>query len=150
MHDTVTSVSRTLAGAARGNRRYFLTTMGAVPVMLGLDSITAWHDTAARKKHKKKKKGKGEKKGGGSTPPPPKSEEARFLELINEYRATTGVAPLTRQSQLDAAAQFHAEDMATHDYLGYTLSNGQTWDENIASFGYSGSGPWGGEHRRRL
>lgn len=98
-----------------------------------------------RKKRKGKKKNKNKKKGENPPPPPPPpppSEEDVLFALLNDYRQANGLATLVRQSQLEAAARFHAEDMATHNYFGTTLSNGDTWGQNIEHHGYTGGGPW--------
>jgi uncharacterized protein YkwD len=46
--------------------------------------------------------------------------DATFVPLINGVRTTAGVAPLTYNTQLDAAAQAHANDMLTNNYFSHT------------------------------
>lgn len=46
--------------------------------------------------------------------------DATFVPLINGVRTTAGVAPLTYNAQLDAAAQAHANDMLTNNYFSHT------------------------------
>lgn len=72
------------------------------------------------------------------------------LNLTNQFRAQNGLAPLTLNLELNAAAQNHSQDMAIGDYFSHTGENGSLpWDrakvvgyealsmgENIAA-GYS-------------
>lgn len=53
----------------------------------------------------------------------------RVLELTNEFRAENGVKPLKLNTELNAAAQAHSEDMAQQDYFDHTGKNGsKPWD----------------------
>jgi uncharacterized protein YkwD/uncharacterized protein YraI len=67
------------------------------------------------------------------------SEEVGFLALINDYRAASGLRPLSLSSSLSAAAAFHSADMAANGYLAHTLLDGTTVEQNMANFGYEGS-----------
>lgn len=74
----------------------------------------------------------------------------KVLELTNQFRAQNGLGALKLNSELNAAAQNHSQDMAVGDYFSHTGKNGsQPWDrakvvgyeaqsmgENIAA-GYS-------------
>jgi uncharacterized protein YkwD/uncharacterized protein YraI len=67
------------------------------------------------------------------------SEEVGFLALINDYRATSGLRPLSISSSLSSAAAYHSVDMAANGYLAHTLLDGTTVEQNMANFGYDGS-----------
>ena len=66
------------------------------------------------------------------------SEEVGFLALINEYRAASGLGPLSLSSSLSSAAAYHSVDMAANGYLAHTLLDGSTVEQNMANFGYQG------------
>jgi uncharacterized protein YkwD/uncharacterized protein YraI len=66
------------------------------------------------------------------------SEEVGFLALINEYRAASGLRPLSLSSSLSSAAAYHSVDMAANGYLAHTLLDGTTVVQNMANFGYEG------------
>jgi uncharacterized protein YkwD/uncharacterized protein YraI len=65
-------------------------------------------------------------------------EEVSFLALINDYRAASGLRPLSLSSSLSSAAAYHSVDMATKGYLAHTLLDGTTVVQNMANFGYEG------------
>jgi uncharacterized protein YkwD len=73
------------------------------------------------------------------------SEEQKFLQLINDYRAQNSVAPLVAVQTLGAAADYHSFDMAAHNYLSHILYDGTTWSQNMTNFGYP-TGGWRGEN----
>jgi hypothetical protein len=53
----------------------------------------------------------------------------QVLELTNQFRAQNGLAPLKLNSELNAAAQAHSQDMAQNDYFSHTGKNGsKPWD----------------------
>lgn len=60
----------------------------------------------------------------------------RLLELINNARGEQGLAPLTLEPRLSAAAQAHSEDMACKNYMDHTGSDGSTWAERVKAQGY--------------
>lgn len=66
----------------------------------------------------------------------PDSEDCKFLSQINSYRKQHGLGTLKLSKALGAAAVHHSIDMATNDYFSHTLSNGTTWAQNIANYGY--------------
>lgn len=66
------------------------------------------------------------------------SEEVGFLALINDYRAASGLGPLSLSSSLSSAAAYHSVDMAANGYLAHTLLDGSTVEQNMANFGYEG------------
>ena len=65
-------------------------------------------------------------------------EEVGFLALINDYRAASGLRPLSVSSSLSSAAAYHSVDMAANGYLAHTLLDGTTVEQNMANFGYQG------------
>jgi uncharacterized protein YkwD/uncharacterized protein YraI len=65
-------------------------------------------------------------------------EEVGFLALINDYRAASGLRPLSLSSSLSSAAAYHSIDMAAKGYLAHTLLDGTTVVQNMANFGYEG------------
>ena len=66
------------------------------------------------------------------------NEEVAFLALINDYRASSGLAPLSVSTTLSAAAAYHSVDMAATGYLDHTMPDGTTVQQNMANFGYEG------------
>ncbi|MCC6312721.1 MAG: CAP domain-containing protein [Thermomicrobiales bacterium] len=72
----------------------------------------------------------------------PDDQELRFLDLINDYRAQSGLGSVSLNSELGAAADYHSQDMATHNYFDHTLSDGSDPGTNIHNFGYRGD-TWG-------
>ena len=66
------------------------------------------------------------------------SEEVGFLSLINDYRAASGLRPLSLSSSLSSAAAYHSVDMAANGYLAHTLLDGTSVEQNMANFGYEG------------
>ena len=70
---------------------------------------------------------------------------ARILQLANEARSRSrrcgskefpAVPPLTLESHLTSAAREHARDMARHDMLEHTGSDGSRPDERVTRAGY--------------
>jgi uncharacterized protein YkwD/uncharacterized protein YraI len=66
------------------------------------------------------------------------SEEVNFLALINDYRASSGLRPLSVSASLSSAAAYHSIDMAENGYLDHALADGTTVAQNMANFGYNG------------
>lgn len=53
----------------------------------------------------------------------------KVLDLTNQFRAQNGLGALKLNSELNAAAQNHSQDMAVSDYFSHTGKNGsQPWD----------------------
>ena len=82
--------------------------------------------------------------GGGPTPAGCVTQaNASFIsqtqDLINAARASSGLPPLTANSQLAAAAQAHSVDMACTGSLSHTGSDNSTPDSRIAAAGYKAS-----------
>src|SRR5215211_1687822 len=68
----------------------------------------------------------------------PDSEEWAFVELLNTYRGQLGLAPVTLNYELGAAAKYHSVDMATNNYFDHYLFDGTDAGTNIQNFGYTG------------
>ena len=63
------------------------------------------------------------------------TDERRFLELINEYRAQNGAGPLVLSDDLTVASEHHNEDMAEYNFFAH---------DTVGSSRYpAGSEPWG-------
>ncbi len=58
------------------------------------------------------------------------------LRLINNYRSTKGLAPLSLDPQAAAAAEVLAKDMAKHDHMSHTGPNGQDVGKRLLAAGY--------------
>lgn len=67
----------------------------------------------------------------------PDDQEALFVDLINQYRGSLGLGPLSLNYQLGAAADYHSVDMATNNYFDHYLFDGTDPGTNIRNFGYS-------------
>jgi len=63
----------------------------------------------------------------------------QIASLINAERANAGLPALTVNSQLAAAAQGHAADMACNDMISHTGSDGSSSYSRVLASGYSGS-----------
>ncbi|MEU8586018.1 CAP domain-containing protein [Streptomyces sp. NPDC048664] len=77
-----------------------------------------------------------------STPTPTataSSTAARILELVNAERAKVGCSALTLNSTLDKVAQAHSADMAEHQNMSHTGSDGSDPGERITAGGYAWS-----------
>jgi hypothetical protein len=66
------------------------------------------------------------------------AEEWAFVELLNGYRGELGLAPVTMNAELSAAAEYHSVDMATNNYFDHYLFDGTDAGTNIQNFGYTG------------
>ncbi len=79
-------------------------------------------------------------------PPAPTGSDAeaqqQVLALTNEERSKAGCPALTLNSQLNAAADGHSEDMAARGYFDHNTPEGTGPGARIDAAGYSGRG-WG-------
>jgi uncharacterized protein YkwD len=66
-------------------------------------------------------------------------DTARVLDLVNQHRAAAGLSPLIRAAELDSAARRHSDDMATHNFMSHTGSDGSTPGQRISAAGYQWS-----------
>jgi uncharacterized protein YkwD len=61
---------------------------------------------------------------------------SRMLQLVNQQRSAAGLAPVTLNSQLTAAAQRHSQDMADHNFIAHNGSDGSSPFDRIQREGY--------------
>jgi uncharacterized protein YkwD len=66
------------------------------------------------------------------------SEEARFLQLINAYRAQNGLGALTSSTNLNRAAAWMAQDLGAKRYFSHTDSLGRSPSTRAQNCGYPG------------
>lgn len=64
--------------------------------------------------------------------------EADFVSLLNTYRAQNGVGPLTVSPTLSRAAQWMANDLASHNAFSHTDSLGRSFQTRILQCGATG------------
>lgn len=77
-----------------------------------------------------------------STPKPTATESGvtgEILRLVNAERQTAGCRPLTLNSTLTKAAQAHSADMAAHQNMSHTGSDGSSPGDRITRAGYTWS-----------
>lgn len=60
-----------------------------------------------------------------------------FLKILNQHREKLGLQPLVISPTLNKAAQWMANDMATHNYLSHTDSLGRNPFQRMDAFGYN-------------
>lgn len=65
------------------------------------------------------------------------TEEQRFLELINEYRVQHGLTRLVITPKLTRSALWMSNDMAEHDYINHTDSQGRDPFRRMDDLGYN-------------
>lgn len=63
--------------------------------------------------------------------------ESEVIDLVNVERAAEGIAPLSYDARLAAAARGHSEDMGLHDYFSHTSLDGRTVSDRITDAGYT-------------
>ncbi len=74
------------------------------------------------------------------------SEEQAFLGLLNDYRASQGVAPVALGQSVSAAAEHHSLSMGTYNYFDHFLvPEGISFGANMINHGYSPY-TWKGEN----
>lgn len=64
------------------------------------------------------------------------NEMKELLNLVNNARRNNGLAPLTVENALIAAANAHAKDMIVNDFFSHTGSNGSNTGDRISEQGY--------------
>ncbi|MEU6405829.1 CAP domain-containing protein [Streptomyces sp. NPDC046985] len=70
---------------------------------------------------------------------PASGTAARIVELVNAERSKVGCSPLTLNSVLTKAAQAHSDDMAAHQNMSHTGSDGSDPGDRITKAGYTWS-----------
>jgi uncharacterized protein YkwD len=56
------------------------------------------------------------------------STTSGFADTLNSYRASSGLGPVVPDAELTAAAQAHAQDMASHGYFSHKGRDGARAD----------------------
>jgi uncharacterized protein YkwD len=69
----------------------------------------------------------------------PDDQEMAFFDLLNQYRGSLGLAPVSLNAELGAAAKYHSYDMATENYFSHYALDGTDPVTNINNFGYYGT-----------
>jgi uncharacterized protein YkwD len=64
------------------------------------------------------------------------SFELQVVDLVNQQRASFGLAPLALDVRLVEAAQRHSDDMAARNFVSHTGSDGSTAAGRISAAGY--------------
>jgi uncharacterized protein YkwD len=59
------------------------------------------------------------------------------LTLVNAERAKAGCSPLTENAKLTKAAQDHSQDMADHQNMSHTGSDGSSMADRLTRVGYA-------------
>ena len=61
----------------------------------------------------------------------------QVLTLVNAERAKAGCSPLTENAKLTKAAQDHSQDMADHQNMSHTGSDGSSMADRLTRVGYA-------------
>jgi uncharacterized protein YkwD len=64
------------------------------------------------------------------------SFENQVLTLINQARASNGLASLNTNQKIAASALVHSTDMACNNFVDHSGSNGSSWYDRITAQGY--------------
>jgi uncharacterized protein YkwD len=82
----------------------------------------------------------------GNQPPPPtptgcsaqadNGVSASVFGLINQMRSANGLASLTMNNSLSAAARVHSTDMACNNFISHSGTDGSNWADRISAQGY--------------
>ena len=68
---------------------------------------------------------------------------AATLCLLNQDRASMGLAPLTENAQLDSAALVHSNEMRSVGFFAHESPDGSPFQNRIINTGYlAGSASW--------
>ncbi|MGW0770015.1 CAP domain-containing protein [Streptomyces sp. NPDC002676] len=73
-----------------------------------------------------------------SAAPSPASMRSEVIRLTNAERIKAGCQRLTSDSALTKAAQNHTTDMADHNFVGHTGSDGSSLVDRAQAAGYTG------------
>ena len=63
--------------------------------------------------------------------------ESEVIDLVNVERAAAGLAPLSYDARLAAAARGHSEDMGLQNYFSHTSLDGRSVSDRIIDEGYT-------------
>ncbi|MFF3656653.1 CAP domain-containing protein [Streptomyces olivochromogenes] len=75
----------------------------------------------------------------GGTTAPASAAVTRVVALVNSERGKVGCSPLTVNAKLSKAAQDHSADMASHQNMSHTGSDGSDPGQRITTAGYTWS-----------
>lgn len=67
---------------------------------------------------------------------PDASLPEQVLSFVNDFRSRNGLSSLRLNSQLNAAAQGHSQNMASQDFFNHQGKDGSTFDQRIRTVGY--------------
>ncbi|OQR64550.1 hypothetical protein B6E66_08065 [Streptomyces maremycinicus] len=70
---------------------------------------------------------------------PASGTSARIVQLVNAERGKVGCSPVTLSAVLTKAAQGHSQDMAAHQNMSHTGSDGSSPGDRITRAGYAWS-----------
>lgn len=70
------------------------------------------------------------------TATPGSSWAEQVVSLVNAERTSQGLAPLSQVSELMQSAALHSQDMATHDFMSHTGSDGSDPGDRMRRAGY--------------
>jgi uncharacterized protein YkwD len=73
------------------------------------------------------------------------SAQSDLIALVNGYRASNGLQPVSSNGPLTAAATWMATDMAAKNYIGHLSSDGRSPTQRISAFGYPAASTYTGE-----
>src|SRR3954471_17093687 len=133
-----------VAESGKSRRSALTGLLGGVLCALGVPNFSPQTLTvgATERRRNKRKRERERNKDRSETPasPPPlpvdpvlpddgadadlNPEEAAFLALLNDYRTSQGIPPLTHNLLLAEAAELHSADMALNNFTGHTGSDG--------------------------
>lgn len=64
-------------------------------------------------------------------------EEARFVKLLNLYRAANNLESVAVSKNGVESTRWHAQDMINKNYFSHTEPDGRTFSERASAFGYT-------------
>ncbi|GMF11741.1 unnamed protein product [Phytophthora lilii] len=67
---------------------------------------------------------------------PPDGFQQEMLDAVNKERTSRGLSKLCMNTKLQNAAQGHSNDMAEHNYMSHTGSDGSKMSQRIKAAGY--------------
>jgi uncharacterized protein YkwD len=74
--------------------------------------------------------------GSNSEPKSVPNFVGQVVEMTNQFRAKNGLAPLTLNSKLSAAAQAHSRNMAVQDFFDHKGLDGTSAGDRVSQAGY--------------
>jgi uncharacterized protein YkwD len=68
--------------------------------------------------------------------PTARVDQTKALSMLNQYRAQSGIAPLTLDPQLSRIAEDYARKMAAADKMGHNVDGQSLLGQRLKSYGY--------------